>query len=907
MKNITKLTINNWSDYNHKLHSNNISNLDIAIAFSKFITQVISTLSDYKPVNYPSNIRILILFKVKTINNQYRNISPLQIVEIENLNILIEIFNEYWNLKSEEYYIASYSDIIFTYKIVDSKNLETKILTAEKINKIKKQLRDNNSITRFGGYSLPNTMDFTTWGDCHFLSDSKIIVYKRNSKLEFYIELSENYQEVELRFDDKVLLSFKDTMLDRRSGDLSSFSRLIKNRHEYFFNKGNLILKKIIKKVKFIKQIRKSNHLSDKFLTMDLETRVINEEMSSYCVSIYDGKKFKSFYITDYTGPNAEKDMLKDSIKYLMKRKYDNHKIYLHNFSRFDAVFLLTVMTDLTDKVSPIMRDGKYIDLRLAFAGKYTLYFRDSLLLLPSSLRKLTKNFLGGTTEELSKGLFPYKFLNNKDISLDYTGEIPDILYFDNISQDEYSQYSNNLNSKEWNLKEEAIKYCELDCFVLYKVILTFSKKIFELFRIDLFNYPTLPSLAFAIFRSKFLKLNKIPLIHGEMFEFIKESYTGGSVDVYKPTSDGKKVYRYDVNSLYPYVMKKYPMPTGIPIYFEGNILSLNTSNEDRPFGIFEVDIISPDNIKTPILQTRIKTDNGFRTIAPWGNWSGKYFSDELYNAQKFGYKFKVKRGYLFEKSDIFSEYVDFLYELKKNSEKGSANYIISKLLLNSLYGRLGMNPVVEQHLILENSKAKEIYSKVDITNVLDLKNGKELISFYNSNLDSDTDYNIKNISVAVSAIVTASARIHMTRFKTDNNLTIYYTDTDSIDIDKELDKKYVGNELGQMKLEHIFDDVVFLSPKVYGGKNLDYEYVRIKGLKTPITFKEIKTLLKKDSKLKINQEKWYADISNGKFHVKDEIYTLMVTENKRKLLYNEDNIFYDTAPLKLKDGLIVK
>ena len=81
----------------------------------------------------------------------------------------------------------------------------------------------------------------------------------------------------------------------------------------------------------------------------------------------------------------------------------------------------------------------------------------------------------------------------------------------------------------------ETIKYCELDCLVLYKVIEKFSKNIFELFRIDLFKYPTLSSLAFKIYRSKFLKDFKIPLIHGEMFNFIKESYTGGSTDMYIP------------------------------------------------------------------------------------------------------------------------------------------------------------------------------------------------------------------------------------------------------------------------------------------------------------------------------------------------------------------------------------
>ena len=118
------------------------------------------------------------------------------------------------------------------------------------------------------------------------------------------------------------------------------------------------------------------------------------------------------------------------------------------------------------------------------------------------------------------------------------------------------------------------------------------------------------------------------------MYDFIKKSYTGGSVDVYKPSppsvgQEGEKVYRYDVNSLYPYAMKSYPMLVGTPIYFEGDILNMEYDKNDKPFGIFEVDIESPLDIKIPLLQTRINTGKGFRTIAPIGNWSGYYFSDE--------------------------------------------------------------------------------------------------------------------------------------------------------------------------------------------------------------------------------------------------------------------------------------
>ena len=76
----------------------------------------------------------------------------------------------------------------------------------------------------------------------------------------------------------------------------------------------------------------------------------------------------------------------------------------------------------------------------------------------------------------------------------------------------------------------------------------------------------------------------------------------------------------------------------------------------------------------------------------------------------------------------------------------------------------------------------------------------------------------------------------------------IYYSDTDSVDLDKPLPDKYVGEDLGQFKLEHIFDEGVFLSPKVYGGKTPDYEYVKVlrRRVENLCTFLRIKKSVKK-------------------------------------------------------------
>ena len=72
----------------------------------------------------------------------------------------------------------------------------------------------------------------------------------------------------------------------------------------------------------------------------------------------------------------------------------------------------------------------------------------------------------------------------------------------------------------------------------------------------NIHKYPTLPSLAMAIFRANYLQSNNIPIITGTIFNDIHASYTGGSTEMFIPKADSQEhVYAYDVNSLYPHVM----------------------------------------------------------------------------------------------------------------------------------------------------------------------------------------------------------------------------------------------------------------------------------------------------------------------------------------------------------------
>ena len=82
-------------------------------------------------------------------------------------------------------------------------------------------------------------MDFTSWGDCHFINDNQIMVYKKSSSLEYHIVLHEKHQDIELKSNLKTILKFKDII--KAKNDLNSFTRIIKNQ-EYIIDDGKIIL-----------------------------------------------------------------------------------------------------------------------------------------------------------------------------------------------------------------------------------------------------------------------------------------------------------------------------------------------------------------------------------------------------------------------------------------------------------------------------------------------------------------------------------------------------------------------------------------------------------------------------------------------------------------------------------------
>jgi hypothetical protein len=438
----------------------------------------------------------------------------------------------------------------------------------------------------------------------------------------------------------------------------------------------------------------------------------------------------------------------------------DKTYVYIHNFSGFDAIFLINLLAEFSPQGFHITkRDDKIISLEITKSWstnpknkrRTIIVFRDSLNMLPAYLASLGKGF--GVEQ---KGSFDFNLVNEcKDL---------------NSIRDELLNYN----------KQDTALLLEERSLVLHEVLDKFQDLFFDLFQLDVAKSATLPSLAFKTYLSNFMSEDaKIPITDLALYDKLRSGYTGGAVDVFVPHTDSK-VYCYDINSLYPSVMRDFDFPVGQPRFFEGQ-----PTDFDNSFGFLRVRVKAPLDLNVPLLQVKHEG----RTIAPIGTWIGWYFSEELKLAKTLGYKFEVIEGILFDKAPLFDSYVDTLYNMRKSYDKSDPRNMICKLLLNSLYGRFGMSPRLTSYgLWPADAKFKTLPSEI-----IELSEQRWLVGFdvaHNVNLTNTKKEPLEislPIAIAVTAFRAAASRMRIYKYKQLTSDNLLYSDTDSIFTTKPL------------------------------------------------------------------------------------------------------------------------
>lgn len=202
-------------------------------------------------------------------------------------------------------------------------------------------------------------------------------------------------------------------------------------------------------------------------------------------------------------------------------------------------------------------------------------------------------------------------------------------------------------------------------------------------------------SLSLKIYKKRFPEKYKlIPQLTETEDSFIRKSYFGGRNEIYQHIAGPN--YYYDVNSLYPFIMKTCEMPVGKPVYRDmSNIPLLKKEELFKIFGFIDVVVtMEKDNENKPVLPYRLgeKDNNDMGIIYPKGVFRGTYFSEELKLAINSGYKIiKIYGIYEYENKQIlFNEFVEELYNKRINAESLIFKDFYKKIL-NTLYGRFGL------------------------------------------------------------------------------------------------------------------------------------------------------------------------------------------------------------------------
>ena len=233
-----------------------------------------------------------------------------------------------------------------------------------------------------------------------------------------------------------------------------------------------------------------------------------------------------------------------------------------------------------------------------------------------------------------------------------------------------------------------------------------------------------------------------------------------------------------------------------------------------------------------------VKTIYG-KTVLFRNTVKGTWFSEELKMARDYGYKVvDILSCVQFEKVEgTFDKYINEIYEFKCMAEtvNNKVERYLYKLLLNSLYGRLGLRQKNIKLTLEDSSKINKILH-TEHSEVLYHANDKylvrsagpfdpDLIKIINDeklyvddkdNFQAASPWGGNISSVQYSAAITAYARMHLNKFKNMENNTYLGGDTDSIIMKHALDYKYVGSNLGQFKLEHVITEGFYHSKKFY-------------------------------------------------------------------------------------------
>lgn len=449
--------------------------------------------------------------------------------------------------------------------------------------------------------------------------------------------------------------------------------------------------------------------------------------------------------------------------------------VYFHNLA-FDGVFIIDFLLKngyvwvkenpgYKEFTSLISRMGKFYSITVVFESGYRVEFRDSYKKLPMSVAAIARAFN----------------LHDQKLEIDYNKSRP-IGY---IPTDRERRYQRN------------------DVAIIAQALeIQFQEKMSKL---------TVGADSLATYKRMVGKqfTRRFPILSPEIDSEVRKAYRGGFTYA-NPRFSRRLVGAgsvYDVNSLYPSVMRFCLLPYGEPVYREGS------PSGDYPLYISSITFTAKLK-KNHIPCIQIKKNLSFNpteyiseikepttvnaTNVDIELWQNHYDINIL----SWNGTFEFRGSYGF-----FDKYVDHFMEIKKTATGGLRQ--IAKLHLNSLYGKFATNPdITGKRPVIKDNAVSLVINETEMRDP---------------------------VYTPMGVFITAYARQKTISAAQDNFASFAYADTDSLHLvgvtepPSTLDVDPV--ELGAWKHESTFTRAVYVRAKQY-AEEIDGELdVHIAGL----------------------------------------------------------------------------
>lgn len=308
----------------------------------------------------------------------------------------------------------------------------------------------------------------------------------------------------------------------------------------------------------------------------------------------------------------------------------------------------------------------------------------------------------------------------------------------------------------------------------------------------------SLASQALMSWRTKFMQADVSLHTHEDISAFERSAYHGGRTECFYIGQLPKSDYYYlDINSMYPYVMATFPMPTKYVSYSE----KIDLNRIDAILSKYY--LIADCIVKTDVPAYAVVKDD--KLIFPTGEFRVTLHHAELAYAVEHKHLISIIGATFYTKAIIYKDYVDWFYTLKQQYTKDgnvTLRYII-KLFLNSLYGKMGQ--LKPNRIEIKGKFPNDIMRQCGYNTTLKAHTD-EIIWFGRGWIEyrqGESTYSFPAIAGAVTAYARMTLFDYMMQAGLDN---VFYVDTDSIITNaygyKKLSSYISSSQLGLMKLE---------------------------------------------------------------------------------------------------------